>query len=527
MLRCSSIFSVVVTTALLALSGCSSDDGGGAANLIQQGTLVEIADGMLQGETDGGSRRFLGIPFAAPPVGNLRWRPPQPVAPWAGVLQATQLSEPCAQEAGLTTPASDIEDCLYLNVWAPDPAPSEPLPVMFWIHGGGNTSGSTADQVPLGVGGLFYDGRDLAESRGVVIVSTNYRLNIFGFLNHDGLAAEDANYPYSGNQGLLDQRAALEWVRDNIEVFGGDPNNVTVFGESAGAFDTCYQVASPLSRGLFHRAISQSGGCTTRNTTNQEALAQSDNLAESLGCDTANDALACLRDASVADLLAASGGFGPTVDGGFIPDQPRALFDSGEFSKVPYILGSNSDEGTLFAIGTPPIESEDEFLDALEADYGDRAQDIAAVYPLSDFASPNDALIRAFGDNGLVCGTYDTARRAAVGGADVYMYNFSRAVLVDVLPQLGATHGAEIAFVFGSSNEAGDEDDATISESMQGYWTRFARTGNPNGDGALAWPIYSDAVDQRINFDVDNEVLTAFRRAQCEVWWDIHAEEFE
>jgi para-nitrobenzyl esterase len=436
------------------------------------------------------------------------------------------MSLPCAQLAALTTPASDDEDCLYLNVWTPDPAPSRPLPVMFWIHGGGNTSGSTADLIPLGVGGLFYDGRDLAATRDVVVVSTNYRLNVFGFLAHSGLAAEDAGYPYSGNQALLDQRAALEWVRDNIAAFGGDPGNVTIFGESAGSFDVCFHVASPQSRGLFHRAISQSGGCTSRQQTNAEALERTAALIESVGCAGAADSLACLRAVPVATLLASSSGFDPTVDGGFLPDQPRALYDRGELAQVPYILGSNSDEGTLFFLGSDPIETEAEYLAALEESWGDRADEVAALYPVADFATPNDAYVRAFGDSFLVCGTYDTARRAAAAGADVYLYNFAWPVLTDVLPSLQATHGAEIAFVFGSA-EAPTPDDAAVSDSLQGYWTRFARTGNPNGDGALEWPRYDDGTDRRINFHAENGILTGFRREQCELWWSIAAEAFE
>ena len=516
-----------VTLALTA--GCGSDndfvDLGGPQ--IQQGTLLTLADGMIEGEIDEGARRFLGIPFAAPPVGEQRWRPPAAPNPWTGVLDATELSAACPQNDGLTTSASDNEDCLYLNVWTPEPAPSELLPVMLWFHGGANVSGSTADEVPLGVGGLFYDGKDLAGTRDVVVVTTNYRLGLFGFFAHDALAAEDPSYPYSGNQGLLDQVAALEWVRDHIEAFGGDPNNVTIFGESAGAFDVCFQVVSPLGRGLFHRAISQSGGCTGRISTNAEALARTQTLAEDLGCNTASDELDCLRSNSVTTLLERSVGFIPTVDGGVLPDQPRAMFDRGDFAKVPYILGSNRDEWTLFALGSSEITTEEEFLAQLELSYPGRSDEIAAVYPLEEFANPNDAWIRALGDAGLVCGTYDSGRRAAAGGADVYLYNFSRPVLVDILPQLGATHGAEIAFVFGSSAAAGNGDDLALSESMQGYWTRFARSGDPNGDGALTWPRYSDTEDVRINFDVENTLVDNFRRAQCEVWWDIIDEQFE
>jgi para-nitrobenzyl esterase len=301
---------------------------------------------------------------------------------------------------------------------------------------------------------------------------------------------------------------------------------VTIFGESAGSFDVCLHVASPLSRGLFHRAISESGGCTSRQTTLEEAQQRTESLIESVGCDAAADSLACLRALPVSTLLENSGGFGPVVDGGFIPDQPRTLFDNRDFARVPYILGSNSDEGTLFFLTTPPVETEEEYLDALEARYGDRADEVAALYPADEFDTPNDALIRAFGDSFLVCGTYDTARRAAAGGADVYLYNFDWPVLVDILPQLGATHGAEIAFVFGSAS-APTPQDAAVGMSMQGYWSRFARAGDPNGDDALEWPRYDDATDQRINFAAENSILTSFRREECELWWEIMADEFE
>jgi para-nitrobenzyl esterase len=492
---------------------------------IQQGTRIAIADGEVQGEVDGGSRRFLGIPFAAPPVGALRWRPPQPVVPWDGVLEANHMSLPCAQFEALTTPASDNEDCLYLNVWAPDPAPSAPLPVMLWFHGGGNTTGSTADLVPLGVGGLFYNGRTLAESRGVIVVSTNYRLNIFGFLSHPALAAEDPTTPYSGNQALLDQNAALKWVRDNIAAFGGDPHNVTIFGESAGSFDVCYHVASPVSRGLFEQAISESGGCTTRRTTLAEADQQTEALIDAVGCRDAADVLACLRELPVSTLLDHSDPFGPIVDGRFLPDQPRTLYDAGDIAHVPYILGSNSDEGTLFLLGTKPVQTEEEYRAVLASRFGSRADEIAAAYPAADFVTPNDALARVVGDSGLVCPTYDSARRAAAAGSPVHLYNFSWPVLADVLPFLGATHGAEIAFVFGSV-PAPTADDQAVAAAMQGYWSRFAGTGDPNGDGALEWPLYDDATDQRINFAPEPSILTHFRRDQCELWWRYYAEDF-
>jgi para-nitrobenzyl esterase len=288
----------------------------------------------------------------------------------------------------------------------------------------------------------------------------------------------------------------------------------------------CYQVASPLSRGLFHHAISESGGCTTHQNTLAEGVQRTESLIQAVGCDGAADTLACLRDLPVATLLENSDGFAPIVDGGFLPDQPRTLYDNGNFAKVPYILGSNTDEGTLFLLTTPPVQTEAEYLAALQARFGDRADAIAAAYPVSDFANPEDALARVVGDSGLVCPTYDSARRAAAGGADVYLYNFDWPVLTDIIPFLRVTHGAEIAFVFGSA-EAPTPNDTAVAMTMQGYWTRFARSGNPNGDGALAWPRYDDATDQRMNLNAASSVIPGFRRERCELWWSFYDEDFD
>src|SRR6185503_8732365 len=389
----------------MALAPCTSR----AAQKIQKGTLIHLADGDVQGTVNEQTRQFLGIPFAAPPVGALRWRPPQPPAPWPNVLQANAFAGACAQLGSIQGPASENEDCLYLNVWTPEPAPRKPLPVMVWFHGGGYQQGSAGDPVPFpGVPGLFYDARVLAQERGVVVVTINYRLNVFGYFAHAALAGEDSAHPYAGNQGLLDQLAALQWVRANIAAFGGNPKRVTIFGESAGSQDTCLHVASPGSKKLFHRAISESGGCTTRQPTASEAAATAATFATSAGCGAASDQLACLRAQPASALLAilqqsgTPGGivpnfdFGPVVDGGFMPDQPRTLYDTGRYAKVPYILGSNTDEGTLFLLSTQ-VPTEAAYMAQLQARYGTRAGEVAAVYPASSFASPKDALARAFG----------------------------------------------------------------------------------------------------------------------------------
>jgi len=229
----------------------------------------------------------------------------------------------------------------------------------------------------------------------------------------------------------------------------------------------------------------------------------------------------------VSTLLANEGNLGPVVDGGFLPDQPRTLFDTGHYARVPYLLGSNFDEGTLFFLGVPPVTTEAQYLAALQARYGALADQVAAVYPASDFATPQDALVRAFGDEILVCTTYDTARRATAGGAHTYLYDFAREIPIPVLQAAGlrAFHGSEIVYVFGSITPP-TPDDGILGEAMRGYWTRFARSGTPNLHGVFKWPRYTLTGDRRINLDVDLSVLTGFRRRECEFWWGVYDAQF-
>jgi para-nitrobenzyl esterase len=536
--------------------GCGSDDGGGTGGSggtgnIQEGTEITLDDGTVAGELDGATRRFLGIPFAAPPTGELRWEPPQPPQPWDAPLDATEFSPACPQIGSLTSPGdSTNEDCLYLNVWTPDPAPTAPLPVMVWFHGGSNVTGSTADTIPfVEPPTLFYNGRGLVEEAGVVVVTANYRLGVMGFFAHEAISAESPDST-SGNQGLLDQRMALQWVRDNIEAFGGNPDDVTIFGESAGAFDVCFQVASPGSRGLFHRAISQSGGCTTALRTRQTAEAEGDVFAAAMGCGDAADVAECLRNVPVADLLTEApidgaqeglpggdvyaGGtprweFTAIVDGTVLPEQPRALFESGDVADVPYILGSNSDEGTLFHVLQNPVANDEEYLAALERRFGATlAAQVAAEYPTSNFASPEDALERITGDAALVCSTRDTAKRAANAGLPVFMYNFARPIPIPGLESLRATHGAEIAYVFGSVGpDLVGQEDLNLSMAMRRYWGRFAANGDPNGGGDPQWPMFSADDDVRINFDVSIGTVDDFRSDVCAFWESVYDQAFQ
>ncbi len=550
----------LVLCALAGLLACSSDTTGAVqtpdappptadapppapdAPPIQSGTLVAIADGQLRGAVDGGSRRFLGIPYAKPPVGDLRWKAPVKNDAWTGERDATKFGGRCPQKLSLEAPASSTEDCLYLNVWVPEPAPAKPLPVMLWFHGGGNTSGGSSDPVPLGLGGLFYDGRALAERYGVVVVTANYRIGALGFFyDPDVVAAGGA----PGNQGLLDQRAAMQWVQANIAVLGGDPRNVTIFGESAGAFDVCFHVASPGSAGLFQRALSESGGCTTRIPTKAEAAAGALAFRSALGCSGA-DPVGCLRGKAVADVLTPApidggpssplpggdlyqGGtprwsFQPIVDGDVLPDQPRALYDAGHVAKVPYILGSNADEGTLFHIGAIPVSTVDDLRAALGRRFPAASVDtILQLYPVASFASPDAALQRITGDFTIVCPTHDSARRAAAAGLSVRMYEFGFPLPIPSLAFLGATHGAEIAFVFDSVD---DPTQATLGEAVRGYWTRFAATGDPNGGGALDWPAFTTARDVRVSLDTQVTTVENFRSDVCAFWSTLYDAEF-
>ena len=552
---------VAWAAALLGVAACGDDDGEVETGNIGKGdggerdassgnaserdagggddpTVIAIADGRLQGASDGESVRFLGIPFAEPPVGELRWKAPQKNAAWKGTRDATEFGGRCAQLMSIQAEATDNEDCLYLNVWKPAQTPSKPAPVLFWIHGGGNTSGSTSDDVPLGVGNLFYNGRAFAE-KGVVVVTTNYRLGALGFFSHAALRDEGGA---KGNQGLLDQQMALRWVHDNIAKFGGDPKNVTVFGESAGSLDTCFHVASPSSRGLFQRAISESGGCTSHVATLAEAESDGNAFVDAMGCADEGDVMACMREVPASMLTAAApidggpdeklpggdqyqGGtprwrFRPTIDGEVLPDQPRALFDDGDVSKVPYILGSNFDEGTLFHLGATPVADEAEYRAALERRFGPELVDmIVEQYPVADFASADAALQRVSGDVGLVCGTYDSALRAADAGLPVYMYDFALPIAVAGYESLGAVHGAEIAYVFADLPMWPNAGSEHVSDALQGYWSRFARSGDPNGAGAAPWPRFS--ADKNVRLDITEDAIDTvedFRAAECAFW---------
>jgi para-nitrobenzyl esterase len=467
--------------------------------------FVTTSNGSIQGVDLGTACVFLGIPFAAPPTGNLRWRPPQAAAPWApGTLMANVQPPACpnVNPPGSTTTGGN-EDCLKLIIWRPEPAPSDPLPVIVWIHTGAFMAASA--NLPDS------NGRNLAERTGAIVVAANYRVGPFGFMGHRALTAEDSGYHSSGNYGFLDQRAALAWVGDHIAAFGGDPNNVTIAGQSAGGNSVSLHLVSPGSAAYFHRAIMQSGTASTRWPTLADAEALGDRLASAVGCTDPATVLACLRSKTRTEVLLAfpNGNqefaqtprvaWGPVVDGLDIPDQPRTLYENGAFNHVPLIVGTTRDEGWIYVDRSFPTGlSVEQYEAAVTAEFGaDNAPAILDRYPAAEFASPKLALSRLVSDVEMVCEARRVARLVERRGVPVYMYSFEREADA-VVPDL-VIHGLDRNFVFGNnfgapSNYVLNADDLSLFGAIAGYWKRFAVTGDPGGgdDGTSpAWPAFS------------------------------------
>jgi para-nitrobenzyl esterase len=469
----------------------------GVALAADSGSIVRLGSGSLQGERLGASGAvFKGIPFAAPAVGPLRWREPMPVVIWKGLRDATQYAGACAQQdmgwnSSLVPTAS--EDCLYLNVWTPRLDPAAHLPVMVWIHGGGFSGGSGTDPM--------FDGARLS-ARGVVLVTLNYRLGVFGFFSHPQLGAEVGTA--SGNFGLLDQIAALKWIQENIESFGGDPAAVTIFGQSAGGGSVVALLTSPLARGMFRRAIVESGATLGPQpaTTLVAARAVGERFA-------GQATLAQLRALSAKDLLQRWTAFiagpaqvgatrapiqaGPIVDGTVLTADPAATFAAGSEQKVPLIIGNNARE----AFGRIP---EGELEQIIRGFYGSEAGAVLPEY-LPASGTQNTVLGSAANqwltDTSFRCGAVITASRHSATGAPVYSYQFEQSLPAH--PNEGAQHSFELPYVFGNLLTGGalggayTASDRALSDAMVGYWTNFARGGDPNGSGLPAWPAFDSA----------------------------------
>lgn len=481
------------TIALLALALASP--------LAAATSEVPVTGGKVAGVSEGGLTVYRGIPFAAPPVGPNRWRAPQPVKPWRGTLKADHQAAACMQDAGFVRAFGDktplSEDCLYLNVFTPAKSGKEKLPVMVWIYGGGFALGNTA----------LYDGSMLVR-KGVVYVSVAYRVGPLGFMGHPELSRE--GHGSSGNYGLRDQIAGLKWVKDNIARFGGDPGNVTIFGESAGGISVSMLAASPLAKGLFHKVISESGGnfgpaqpvdfvgldgpygglnMRSREANEHQGIA----TLKQLGASSIADARK-LPAERIQALGGPMGTYWPAFDGQVLVGNQFDLYRQGRFNDTPILIGTNSDEGALFMPARVPLE---DYRKWVELGFGKKAGEVLDAYPATDDAAAKRARSGIFQETAFAWPTWAWARLHAGKSrnpAYVYWFDHKSAAMPN-----GAWHGSEIKYVF---NQLGPtpgpvpyvpptDEDHRIAEAFGNYWVNFARTGNPNGPGLLQWTAFA------------------------------------
>jgi para-nitrobenzyl esterase len=453
---------------------------------------VKVEGGLVQGTMEDGLKVYRGIPFAAPPVGDLRWRAPQPAAPWEGVRQAVKFGPTPIQGGG--SGASMSEDCLYLNVWSPAKSARDRIPVLVWIYGGGFSAGATSDP--------NYSGEKLAK-KGVVFVSIAYRVGQLGFLAHPELSAESPNH-VSGNYGLEDMIAGLQWVKRNIAAFGGDPRKVTIFGESAGGIAVSMLCASPQAKGLFEGAMSESGGSfghprpnVTAPGENLKLLADAERAGEAYAKSAGVSSIAELRKIAPEKLPRGRnlGSGWPIIDGWVIPDDQYKLYEAGKFNDTPILIGYNSDEGASFS---PPRTSE-EYIANTKARYGPFADSLLKAYPPGTGTPPKTARDLAR-DATFGWHTWSWARlQAKAHKSKVFYYYFDQHTQYppdSPRAGYGSPHGADVAYVFQHlhrSNPQGTNTDLAISDAMSTYWVNFAKHGDPNGKGLPKWPAFSDA----------------------------------
>ncbi len=475
---------------------------------------VRVEQGLLAG-TSGVHpyvRVYKGIPYAAPPVGELRWKAPQPPAAWPGVRQATEFAPVCMQtpypaSAAIyqSKPQPLSENCLYLNVWTAAKSAKDRLPVMVWIHGGGFTRGSGSS--------ASYDGEILAR-KGVVVVTLNYRLGVFGFFAHPALTAESEHHA-SGNYALLDQIAALEWVKTNIGAFGGDAKCVTIFGESAGSWAVNALMASPRAKGLFHRAIGESGGSFAPMKTLADAEKTGQDLAASLGATA--DALKALRAKPAEEILKASSEqtIRQVVDGWVLPEEIYTFFAQGKQNDVPLIVGLNADEGTALAPQGANIEKE-LFIAGAQQRYASLAEQFLKVYPAGTDAEAVSSFYAAYRDSVFGWEMRTWARlQTKTGRQPAYFYYFTRKPPGPQREKLRAFHAADLAYVFGNFPWPfpWEDTDRKLSDAITSYWTNFAKKGDPNGERLAKWPEYAVKTDEMIEFGDEIRVGSQINKA--------------
>ncbi|CAE6694060.1 Fumonisin B1 esterase [Paraburkholderia aspalathi] len=511
------IFTLITSAAALT-TACGSND------VASDPSVVQTEQGLAKGTVANGVSEFLGLPYAAPPVGPLRWKPPTAAAHYTGTYNASTARSQCVQ--GSATAATGSEDCLYLNIYRPrNAASTSALPVIFAIHGGGFAVGSSA----------FIDGTSLAKNDNVIVVSINYRLNALGFLAHPALTAEDTQHA-SGNYGLLDQNAALSWVKRNIAAFGGNPDNITITGGSAGGISVFTHMVSPMSAGLFAKAAPQSGGFTRVQATLAQAESDGVSFTSQWGCTTGSsaDIAACLRNVPAAATLQNNPpAWLPNVDGRFLTMSTSVTFSTGQFNKVPIMTGFVDDEGTYFvaaafdANGQPVTSSG--YVPTIQGFLGVDGNATAALYPLSQYKSPSQALARVYGDYRVICGIMQDTDNIARFAPSAFVYQFSEKTpystntLISTLPptniDYGAFHGSDTDYWFAQMvNPTASQ--TQLATTMSTSIANFARSGNPGVTGTPQWQQYSGANRQVFSFgDTLNANFDAYTAHQCAYWY--------
>lgn len=496
--------SILRSLTIAMIAPCAGLMLAGQPVLAQDGPTVEVASGTIEGVA-GDVVSFLGIPYATPPLEQLRWKAPQPAARWDGVLEATAFGPACMQQGERVM----SEDCLYLNVWAPQEALEEgaDLPVIVWVFGGSFHSGS---------GDI--DGAPLA-SKGAIVVSMNYRVSTMGFLAHPGLSAESLS-GVSGNYGLMDVTESLRWVKNNIHAFGGDPDRVTVWGLSSGASLLTALMVSPLATNLFDQAILQSPGALR----NWPSLEDAEAVGLGLGDDI--DALRALAATDIEHIRNVGGGtdfrdlagtrvIGPALDGFVLPFSERQAFAEGRANMVPILIGSVTDEGSLFT-GNYPIASTDEYADYLKLPiiFSDDGDEALALYPVTSDDDIGRAVADSFGDNQFVYGVRGVARAVAEAGLPVYRYVFTRQV-----NGADPVHGGDLAYSMGDpvlETAPYNGADLALSDAIMQAWVDFAATGNPNGGALSDWPAYDLATEPVYVLDTQFSTVEAPRNEQLD-----------
>ena len=531
---------------LLAMACAPADTSTPAPDVMSLGPEIGTVNGLLEGDWVDDTQDvlvFRGIRYANPPVGGLRWRPPQPPTSWKGVQPAKSSGLPCWQPI---SPKTSIysrgememsEDCLNLNLWTPAGSAGDGLAVMVWFHGGGHNTGHGSSPT--------FDGTALAR-KGVVLVSANYRLGALGFMAHPALSGESP-HGSSGNYGILDKIATLEWVRDNIAAFGGNPGNVTIFGQSAGGASVCTLQASPLAAGLFHKVIGHSGSCMGDRRVLGEpgengAPSPHDagrNLAKALGIEVDGpEALAAMRQASPTQILEASGTPGAgspgiQVDGWVVPRQMRDIFRDREHNDVPVMVGWLSDEGKGLYAAMPDLSLE-ELETSTRERFGEHAEQVLAAYGDEIAESPKAAQQAIQADQFFAWGSRTWVREVTAGGNDAYLYFFTQAPPVYLLylpdePRLevpegergyGAFHSGELAYAFANQHLVGydwNDDDRRISEAMSQYWVNFAKSSDPNAEGLPEWPKYDASTDPAMELGVSLGAVAEVEKAKLDL----------